>query len=96
MDYVVDICRLSQSFYAAYPLGQYPEIMRKADRPYTCLLIETRKDYFICIPFRSSIHHNDAFIFSDTKRSLHTRSGLDYKKIVLVKDLSYIDSSTIT
>lgn len=94
MDYAVDICRLSHSFYSAYPLTQYPEIMRKDERPYTCLLIETHDDYFICIPFRSSIRHNDAFLFSNTNRSLNTRSGLDYKKTVLIKDTSYIDSTT--
>lgn len=94
MDYAVDICQLSHSFYAAYPLSQYPEIMRKDERPYTCLLIETREDYFICIPFRSSIQHNEAFLFTNTNRSLHTRSGLDYKKAVIIKDSSYIDSKT--
>ena len=94
MDYAVDVCQLSHSFYSAYPLTQYPEIMRKNERPYTCLLIETREDYVICVPFRSSIHHNDAFLFTNTKRSLHTRSGLDYKKTVIIKDLSYIDSTT--
>ena len=94
MDYAVDICQLSQSFYAAYPNTQYPEIMRKDERPYTCLLIETREDYFICIPFRSSIQHNEAFLFTNTNRSQHTRSGLDYKKAVIIKDASYIDSNT--
>lgn len=94
MDYTVDICQLSHSFYAAYPLAQYPEIMRKDGRPYTCLLIETHEDYFICVPFRSSIQHNEAFLFTNTNRSLHTRSGLDYKKTVIIKDESYIDLTT--
>lgn len=92
MDYVVDICRLSHSFYEAYPPDRYPEIMHKYGRPYTCLLIEACDDYFICIPFRSSVQHDDAFIFENTRRSMHTRSGLDYKKAVLIKNLRYIDT----
>ena len=94
LEYVVDVCQLSCDFYNAYPSNQYPEIMRKTGRPYTCLLIETNDDYFICIPFRSSIRHNEAFLFTNTKRSLSARSGLDYKKVVLIKNLSYIDSNT--
>lgn len=93
MDYTVDICRLSQNFYVTYPETSYPEIMRKDERPYTCLMIETHEDYLICIPFRSSIHHNDAFIFSNTSRCARSRSGLDYKKVILVKNNSYIDNT---
>ena len=93
MEYDVDICRLSPAFYAHYPKTQFPEIMIKGARPYTCLLIETRYDYFICIPFRSSIRHDVAFLFSGTQRSEKTRSGLDYKKTVLIRDRSFIDSS---
>ena len=81
-------------FFNAYPETQYPEIMRKDGRPYTCLLIETQDGYFICIPFRSSIQHNEAFIFTNTARSTHSRSGLDYKKVVIIKESDYIDSTT--
>ncbi len=55
MEYDVDICKLSSSFYTAYPPSKYPEIMTKQSRPYTCLMIETHEGYLICIPFRSSI-----------------------------------------
>ena len=41
MEYEVDICQLSSAFFNAYPASEYPEIMTKDDRPYTCLLIET-------------------------------------------------------
>ena len=94
MEYEVDICRLSPAFFAEYPPSNYPEIMTKDSRPYTCLMIETHKDYLICIPFRSSIHHDDAFLFTGTNRSRRTRSGLDYKKAIIIKDTSYIDSNT--
>lgn len=91
MEYAYDICRLSREFYEAYPREKYPEIMRKDGRPYTCLLIETKDDYFICIPFRSSINHGDAFLFKTTERSRKSRAGLDYRKIVLIRDHAYID-----
>ncbi|MCD8048113.1 MAG: hypothetical protein LUG52_00630 [Clostridia bacterium] len=92
MDYEVKVCRLSTSFYKDYPKAQFPEILGKEERPYTCLLIETQIGYIICIPFRSSITHNDAFLFKKSKRSGHSRSGLDYQKIVIVENTDYIDS----
>ena len=93
MSYDVDVCSLSEEFYRAYPECEYPEILRKSGRPYTCLLIHSHDGYLICIPFRSSIKHNEAFLFSKTNRSRRTRSGLDYKKVVLIKNASYINSS---
>ncbi len=95
MEYEVDICQLSQDFFAAYPASQYPELMAKNARPYTCLLIETHEDYLICIPFRSSIQHKHAFLFTNTKRSNKTHSGLDYEKVVLIKDSTYISTQNV-
>lgn len=92
LNYDVEVCHLSQDFYDAYPESKYPEIMTKDKRPYTCLLIETYDDYFICVPFRSSIQHKNAFLFSNSNRSKRTPSGLDYKKSVIIKDYSFIDS----
>ena len=66
----------------------------KNSRPYTCLVIETQEDYLICIPFRSSIRHKEAFFFTNTNRSKRTRSGLDYKKTIIIKDFSYIDTNS--
>ncbi len=93
MDYDAEIRSLSHNFYSAYPMTHYPELMRKEGRPYTCLIIDTCDDYLICIPFRSSISHNEAFLFNGTNRAKRTRSGLDYKKMVLVQNLSYIADS---
>lgn len=92
MEYDVDIRLLSPAFLAAYPGTTYPELMHKGGRPYTCLLIDTHEDYLICIPFRSSINHKNAYLFTTTQRSIRTRSGLDYTKAVLIRDPSYIDS----
>ena len=93
MTFDVDVCVLSQDFYKAYPHSTYPELMEKHGRPYTCLLIDTHDSYLVCIPFRTSIKHNEAFLFSNTLRSTISRSGLDYKKVVLVQNNLYIDSS---
>jgi hypothetical protein len=68
--------------------------MYKLGRPYTCLLIETHDDYFLCVPFRSSINHRNAYHFTGTQRSLKSRSGLDYSKTVVIKNGDYIDSAT--
>ena len=94
MEAVTDILLLSSKFTHDYPHAKYPEIMYKQGRPYSCLLIDTHDDYYICVPFRTSISRNNAFFFKNTKRSKTSRSGLDYEKIVLVKDESYLDYTT--
>lgn len=93
MDFDFDVCKLSPIFYQTYPSQKYPELLQKDQRPYTCLLIDTHKDYLLCIPFRSDMRHKQGFHFSGTKRSSQTHSGLDYKKMVLLKDNAYIDQS---
>lgn len=93
MDYDVEVLLLSSQFAADYPSTTYPELMHKHGRPYTCLLIDTHQDYFICIPFRSSISHSNAYIFQNTQRSQTTRSGLDYSKIAIIKDTAYLDDT---
>ncbi|MBE6892069.1 MAG: hypothetical protein E7481_08625 [Ruminococcaceae bacterium] len=92
MEFEVTVRQLSPSFMADYPESLYPELMHKQGRPYSCLLVESH-DYTICIPFRSSIPHKNAFLFRGTKRSSETRSGLDYTKIVLIKKEEYFDDS---
>lgn len=66
--------------------------MYKPKRPYTFLLIDTHEDYYICIPFRSSITHKNSYLFKHSKRSKKTKSGLDYSKVVLIQNDEYIDS----
>ena len=92
-EYDYQVYLLSSAFMIDYPLSQYPELMYKQGRPYTCLLIDTHEDYFLCVPFRSSINHNNAYHFKSTERSRRTRSGLDYSKTVVIKDSNYIDST---
>lgn len=91
MEYLESLYLLSQEFVQDYPASGYPELMHKQGRPYSCLLIETHEGYFICVPFRSSIKHKNAFLFTGTARSRASRSGLDYSKIVIVKEKKYLD-----
>lgn len=93
MKFDVDIYQLSTKFMADYPISQYPELMHKQGRPYSCLLIDTHSDYFICVPYRSAIRHKNAYMFTGTQRSKNTQSGLDYTKIVIVRNSAYLDSA---
>ena len=68
-------------------------MMYKKGLPYACLLIETHEGYFICVPFRTSIRHKNAFLFKESERSKKNRSGLDYSKIVIIQDTGHIDSN---
>lgn len=60
MEYNVEILRLSNMFYADYSSARYPELLKKAERPYACLMIRIR-DYYICIPFSKTkpIHEKE-------------------------------------
>ena len=93
MEYDSELSLLSSKFTQDYPPASFPELMYKHGRPYTCLLIDSHDDYFICVPFCSSIGHKNAFLFTKTARSRKTKSGLDYSKIAIIKDIRYFDSS---
>ncbi len=93
MEYTAEMHLLSAKFARDYPPSEFPEILHKTGRAYTCLLIDTHEDFLICVPFRSDIRHNNAFLFSGTARSRKSRSGLDYSKIIIISDPDYIDSS---
>ncbi|MBQ8279216.1 MAG: hypothetical protein IJZ23_05190 [Roseburia sp.] len=86
------ILRLTDAFYDAYPNPPYLEIMKKRRRAYNCLLFQTHYDYFICIPYRTEILHPYSFHFRKSERSRKHKSGLDYTKIIIIKNLDYIDS----
>ena len=93
MEYTAKIYNLSTKFYNDYPTIHYPEILTKSGRPYACLLIEYMDDLFICIPYRSNIRHNYAYLFKNSLRSRLSRSGLDYTKVVLIQNVEYLDDS---
>lgn len=85
------ILKLTNKFYTDYPNPPYSEILKKQQRAYNCLLFETHYHYFICIPFRTEISHKYAYHFKKSIRSRKHKSGLDYTKIVIIKDNQYID-----
>lgn len=60
------ILNLTKDFYLSYPSPPYTELISKEQRPYNCLLIQSHYDYFICIPYRSSISHKYAFKFHNS------------------------------
>ena len=95
MNVDVKIYQLSEQFLRDYPAEKYPELMYKKGRPYSCLLIDLHLEYHICIPYRSSIHHKNAFLFTGTERSRRTKSGLDYSKMVLIQKNTYLDGKNV-
>ena len=89
------VLRLTDSFYERYPNPPYVEILKKRQRGYECILFQTHYEYFICVPYRTEISHTYAYHFRGSKRSRLHRSGLDYTKIIIIKDGSDIDSRSI-
>lgn len=85
------ILKLTDKFYSKYNEFQYPELLKKKKRPYNCVLFEAHYDYFVCVPFRTNINHNNAYKFSKSKRTKTNKSGLDYSKMVIIKDLSCVE-----
>lgn len=90
-DFDYQILRLSDDFYRAYPNPPCIEILKKQHRVYECLLLQTHYDYFICIPFRSEISHSYAYHFKSSVRSRRHQSGLDYSKLVIIRNPEYIE-----
>lgn len=93
VDFDYQVLHLSPKFYRDYPSDKYKEILDKDNRSYNCLLIDTKTDYYICIPYRSEIKHKNAYKFSGTLRSRSHKSGLDYSKIIIVQNEEYLSNS---
>lgn len=91
MEYDYQILKLSDAFYKAFPHSTFPEILMKQERSYNCLLLEIMDELFVCIPFRTEMHHGNGYHFKETARSRKHRSGLDYSKMVIIRDGDYID-----
>ncbi len=90
-----EIRELTTTFYLAYPSSKYSEIVTKNIRPYDVAVFDTPEDFYICIPFRSYIRHSYCYHFKHSMRSQVKQSGLDYTKIVIVKNESYIGKCTV-
>lgn len=93
LEFDFQILRLTDKFFEDYSSRGYPEIMSKKGRGYNCLLIETHYDFFICVPYRTEIRHKYAYHFENSKRSREHCSGLDYTKMVIIKNPLYISST---
>ncbi len=92
MKYSVEVLRLSSKFYSDYSEERYSELLKKAERPYACLMIEVR-EYYICIPYRTHIDHSNSFRFKRSIRSKYNKSGLDFSKLAIITDRAYINES---
>ena len=86
---------LTSDFYNMYPNPPYVEILRKANRPYNCLLLQSSYDYFVCVPYRTEVRHKYAYKFTSSYRSVSNDSGLDYTKVVIVSDVNSHYLSTV-
>jgi len=82
MEYVF----LSGKFYNQYDSVNYPEIERKAIRPYIMLKVVINGIDF-GLPLRSGISHKYAFWTDKSKKC-----GVDYSKAVVIQDSTYIDT----
>lgn len=88
MDYVSELYSLTNKFYNDYPESTYPELMTPhGNRTYNCFIINYL-EHFICIPFRTEMNHKNGYRFRTSRRSRQHKSGLDYSKIIIVKNYS--------
>lgn len=87
---VYQILELSAEFYLHYPNPLFTEILKKRNRRYNCLFLNTYYGYNICIPYRTETSHPYAYHFEQYGRASAHRSGLDYTKIVIIKDEIYL------
>lgn len=87
-----EIFQLTSDFYSTYPDPPYREILQKTSRAYNCLFIHVNT-FYICIPYRSEITHKYSYTFKKSKRAKYHKSGLDYTKIVIIRNLNYINES---
>lgn len=94
MEFDTQIICLTADFYRDYDSKLYPEILEKYTRPYNCLIVDTHKGYYICVPYRSYINHRYAYKFKSSKRSIQCRSGIDYSKMVIVTKKNYISEKS--
>lgn len=86
---------LSDSFYNTYDPSCCPEILQKSNRAYNIAVFNSHKGYYVCVPFRSNITHKYAYRFKKSKRSKYNKSGVDYKKMIIIRNLDYIDDDNI-
>lgn len=77
---------LSQMFYDKYNETEYPEILRKNERPYAMVKMIIG-EYEYALPLRSNISHKNALWTNKEEKC-----GIDYSKAVIIEGPEYIDS----
>lgn len=93
LQYEQELYTLTNDFYNNYPYSSFPELLSPSgNRTYNCFIVNY-KDYFICIPFRSNMRHQNGYPFRTTERSRRDKSGLDYSKMVIIQDSRYLSTS---
>lgn len=90
-----EIKKLSFKFFVDYPSTIYTEIEQDPYRPYMLLVFPLNNDLFLCAPFRTHMNHSNGYSFSNSVRSLSNKSGIDYSKTVVIKNLDYLDSDQV-
>ena len=86
-----DIVTLSDEFYECHSKEEFPELLiSNGCRKYNLILYDQQQDYYVAVPFRSHVNHNNGYHFKASKRSQRTLSGLDYSKAVILTDDSFI------
>lgn len=94
LNFDYEIRKINNSFFEKYNKEEYPEIEIKKSRPYNFMLFETKYDYFVAVPFRTNVKHNNAFKFVGSSRNRAGASGLDYSKLLIIKNPNDIGEKT--
>lgn len=92
---VYEIRTLSSSFYNDYPVTAYPELLTKDGRPYDVIIFQTNKNYYVCVPFRTYLNHNQGFHFYPKPLPSKQNPGIDYSKMVIITNNKYIGNPTL-
>ena len=77
IDYAV--YSLSDEFYEKYPNPPYKELLKKKERRYACLLIQSHYGYFICIHIEQRFPINMHITFANRL----VRKNIDQDLIIL-------------
>lgn len=90
------IYKLSNSFYDYYDSQKYPELLTKVGRGYNIIVLYIENiNGLICLPFRSNMNHNIGYRFRHTARSCTHHSGIDFSKLVIINDFSFIGNEIL-
>ena len=88
MTKLVELRKLSNEFYKAYPHNDYPEMESKLGRLYVVLLVEINNIKF-AIPLRTNIRHAFCYKFKMSDRETESSTGIDFSKAVVISKDSY-------